>query len=507
MISLPSHPPPHAPEAEMALLGAIIIDRAVLDDVLPLLPSGDRFYAEAHAAIYDAMLRLHEAGRGGDLVALTDALRTSGHLEELGGVDYLVRLAEQTPSSASAPYYARTVADRHALRRMIDESAQNIHDCYSAGASHEEAASAIEVCEQRVFDAAEVMVSDGSSMGSASLSAMLDEAIATAEASEGCAITGVASGFADLDAMTAGLQPGEMIVIAARPSMGKTALALNLAEQIAFAGHAHVVPLSRGSQLRSPDSSSPDTPSSSASSAHSALKSSGPECPVAVFSMEMSRQAITQRMLCARAGIDSHRFRTNRMTKAEWTQAYDATEALRLAPLFIDDTPSLSIAGLRARARRMHRRHTIGCIIIDYLQLMTAAMSKGDGRQQEVSAISRGVKAIARDLGIPVIVLSQLNRQAEQREGHRPRMSDLRESGSIEQDADVVMLLHREDYYHVGDAEWAFENPDKVGVAELIIAKQRNGPTGVVTLTWDAASTRFRNHTPAGHGPPTRSAA
>jgi len=465
MTSSSSHPdrlPPHAPEAEMALLGAIIIDRAVLDDVIALIPSGDVFYAEAHAAIYDAMLRLHESGKGGDLVALTDALRTSNVLDDIGGVDYLVRLAEQTPSSAAAPYYAQLVADRAGLRGMIDASAQNIEDCFRVGASHDEATAAIESCEQRVFNAAETVVTGSSVMPS--LAVMLDEAVAQAEANEGQAITGLCTGLTDLDDIMSGFQPGELIILAARPSMGKTACAMTIADGIAFAGRSH-------SRTRK-----------------------DPACPVAFFSMEMSRAAIVQRMMCSRAGVDSHRFRTNRLRKEEFTRLYEATDVLRLAPIHIDDTPSLSIAGLRARARRMHRKNDIGCIIIDYLQLMTAAISKGDGRQQEVSAISRGVKAIARELNVPVLCLAQLNRLAEQREGHRPRMSDLRESGSIEQDADVILLLHREEYYHAGDREWASENPDKLGVAELIIAKQRNGPTGVVNLTWDATTTRFKNH-------------
>lgn len=440
----------------MALLGAIILMPEMIDEVIGIVPSGACFYAEAHGAIYDALLAQHEAHRGGDLVTLTQALRDHELLQPVGGVDYLVRLAGETPSGTNAPYYASIVAGTHALRRMIDVSAQNMHDCSRAGTTREEVADTIEACEQRVFDAAEAMVDGGAggavSGESVTLGALLDRTIAKAEASEGLTITGVATGFVDLDELTAGLQPGEMAVIAARPSMGKTAIGLNMAEQIAMGG-----------------------------------------TPVALFSMEMSREAIAQRMLCARAGIDSHRFRTNRMVTAEWSRAHAAAFELGAAPLHIDDTSSLSIAGLRARARRMHRRHKVGCIVIDYLQMMTAAVSRGDGRQQEVSAISRGVKAVARDLGIPVVVLAQLNRAAEQREGHRPRMSDLRESGSIEQDADVIILLHREEYYHVGDASWAFENPDKVGVAELIIAKQRNGPTGIVTLTWDAASTRFRD--------------
>jgi len=249
-----------------------------------------------------------------------------------------------------------------------------------------------------------------------------------------------------------------MVIIAARPSMGKTALALNIAENMAMAGHG-----------------------------------------VGVFSMEMSKQQLVQRLLCARSGIDSQRLRRNMLKDQEFRALMSACDELQDAPILIDDTPGLSLLQLRAKARRMAAKHSIKAVIIDYMQLMSTG-GRVESRQVEVSEISRGIKAMARELAMPVICLSQLNRAAESREGHRPRMSDLRESGSIEQDADVIMLLHREDYYHKDDPDWVDNNPDRMGVAELILTKQRNGPTGTIMLSWIAQSTRFRDY--AAGGPP-----
>jgi replicative DNA helicase len=280
-------------------------------------------------------------------------------------------------------------------------------------------------------------------------------------AGSGRTITGLSSGFFDLDEMTSGLQAGELLIVAARPSMGKTAFALNLAEQVAFGGQPHAP--------------------------------GGAQTPVGFFSMEMSRQSVTQRVLCAHSGVDSHKMRKNLLGKEDFSRLAQSCGQLAEAPIFIDDTPGLTVMLLRAKARRMVQQHRIRCLFIDYLQLMTAPSAAKESRQAEVSAISRGIKALARELEIPIVCLSQLNRGAEQREGHRPRMADLRESGSIEQDADVIMLLHREEYYHQHEPGWANENPDKCGVAEVIIAKQRNGPTGTVDLTWDASTTRFKN--------------
>ena len=282
---------------------------------------------------------------------------------------------------------------------------------------------------------------------------MLHEAIKQIEANEGRLITGVATGYPHLDELTSGFQNGEMIVIAARPSMGKTALALNIAENM----------------VRN-------------------------DIPVGIFSLEMSRQQLTQRLLSSRSQVSSHKIRRNTLSDNDMNAILGAANELMQVPLYIDDTPGLTIMQLRAKARRLKQKHDVGAIFVDYLQLMTSGR-RSESRQQEVSEMSRSVKALARELNIPVICLSQLNRAAEQREGHRPRMSDLRESGSIEQDADVVAMLHREAYYHLNDQAWIEANEDKVSLAELIIAKQRNGPTATMKLTWDNTCTRFYDWT------------
>jgi replicative DNA helicase len=455
--------PPNAPEAEMALLGSMILDPNVIDEVLQLVTSGDAFYSESHAAIFDAMRDLHARTQSGDLVQLAGMLKDGGVLDGIGGADYLASLAEQVPTAVNAVHYARIVRDKAQLRNLIDAAGQIIYDAYHAGEHEEDGGRAvIDNAERRVFEIAE----RNASMDDETLEELLNRTMDMLEANEGRVITGIATGYADLDEKTSGLQPGELLILAARPSMGKTALALNLAEQVAFGGSPYA--------------------------------EHGPSTPVGFFSMEMSKSALAQRLLCARAGVDSHRLRTNRLRKEDFQSLMEAAGMLSQAPLYIDDTPGLTVMQLRAKARRMVARHDVKCIFVDYLQLMSAPSSSRDGRQQEVSAISRGIKALARDLEIPIVCLAQLNRGAEQREGHRPRMADLRESGSIEQDADVIALLHREAYYHVGDNEWMTENEDKINLAELIIAKQRNGPTGVVKLTWEAQTTRFRTY--AGYG-------
>ncbi|TVQ33778.1 MAG: replicative DNA helicase [Phycisphaeraceae bacterium] len=452
--------PPTAPEAEMSLLGSLILDPGVASEVIGIVHSGGDFHSEAHAAIYDTLVQTYDLHQSGDLVQLVDALKSRGVLEEVGGADYLIQLAEAVPSAVNAPHYARIVAEKAKLRRLIDAAGQILYDAYHSGdLGPDGARDVLDKAERMIFDVAE----QSQSVDAQLLRDLLHEAMELLEANEGRAVTGVCTGYYRLDELTSGLQPGELLIIAARPSMGKTALALNLAEQVALSGGHNGAPAACG-----------------------------------FFSLEMSKQAVTQRIMCAKANVDSHLYRTNRLGEEHFRKLIAACGQLGEAPLYIDDTPGLTILQLRARARRMAAQHHIKCLFIDYLQLLTAPGSARESRQVEVSAISRGIKALARELNIPVVCLSQLNRGAEQREGHRPRMSDLRESGSIEQDADVIMLLHREEYYHQGEAEWLEENPEKEGLAELIIAKQRNGPTGVVELLWDAKTTRFKNH--AGRG-------
>ena len=440
--------PPHALEAEMSLLGAMLIDPRVVGDVIQIVPTGADFHRPAHGAIFHAMVQIWDRTATLDVVQLNQMLTDRGTLEDVGGTAYLVELAESSPTAAHAQEYARLVRDKSTLRELMRAAGEILAD--AQGTAHEPQ-QVLESAEQRIFAIAQRR--DGARFSS--LQELLDQTIKVIEDSEGKPFTGLPAGFAEFDEMTSGLQKGEMVILAARPSMGKTALALNMMENVAAAGH-----------------------------------------PVAMFSLEMGRQQLVQRMLCAKGGIDGQRLRRNMLRKEDYRALLGACESLQQCQVWIDDTPGLTLLSMRSKARRLKEQHGVGAIFIDYLQLMSSG-GRVESRQMEVSEISRGIKAMARELEVPVICLSQLNRAAEQREGHKPRMSDLRESGSIEQDADVVLMLHREEYYHQGDDDWIEANPDKRGLAELIVAKQRNGPTGVVRLTWDGRLTRFRDFTDA----------
>lgn len=450
--------PPHSPEAEMALLGSMILDPRVIGDVLSHVTAADDFYSESHASIFKVIVDVYDRHQSGDLVQIVETLRGMNSLDAVGGPEYLVRLAESVPSAVNAAHYAKIVADRGRLRKLIAAAGKIIYDAYHAGdLGPDGTREVLDRAEMEIFNIAE----RGESTDPQKLADILEDELRRLELLEGKGISGLSTGYTDLDAMLSGLQPSEMLIVAARPSMGKTALALNLAEQIALGGTSG---------------------------------RAGDSIPVAFFSLEMSRAAIAQRMLSARSGVDSHKLRKGHFSGSDFQRLFKACGELGDAPIFIDDTPNLTVLALRARARRMASQHGIKCIMIDYLQLMTAPSAARESRQVEVSTISRGIKALARELNVPVICLAQLNRGTEQRDGNKPRMSDLRESGSIEQDADVVMLLHREAYYHTQEEGWEDANPDKKNLAELIIAKQRNGPTGIVKLTWDASTTRFKNH-------------
>ncbi|MFI4916136.1 MAG: replicative DNA helicase [Phycisphaerales bacterium JB060] len=453
--------PPHAPEAEMALLGSIILDPYTLADVLPLVSVPEDFYRQSNATVFRVLKEVYEREPQADLNVVADRLRERNELEAIGGAAYLASLAEAVSTPNNAGLYARLVQTKSRLRKLIAAANQIVHEAMHAGQDEpEEARQLIDRAEQSIFEIAD----DDQSADIQKLEELLRaeyERIADRDAG---ATTGLKTGFTDLDEPLSGLQDGEMIIIAARPSMGKTALALNLAEQIAMGGATPFEP-------------------------------AGDErVPVGVFSLEMSKSSLVQRLISAYSGVDSHKLRTGQFSQDELVNRIrPACETLERAPLYIDDSPALSVTALRARARRMKQRFGIRCVVVDYLQLLTAPGAGRESRQVEVSTISRGIKAMARELELPVVCLAQLNRGSEQREGNRPRMSDLRESGSIEQDADVVLLLHREAYYHLSDPAWMEENEDRVNEAELIIAKQRNGPTGIVKLVWDNHTTRFKN--------------
>ena len=440
--------PPHAIEAEMSLLGSMLLEPQMLGDVMFIIKGGEDFYKPANGAIYDAMVELYDKHASIDIVQLNQSLADRAILDAVGGVNYLVELADAVPSAANAAHYARLVREKAMVRRLIEAAGDILYEAYH---SPDQAQLILDHAEQQIFE-----IAQGSQESTIeSLAELIKQTMAILEANEGKQLTGLPTGFAELDDLTAGFQRGEMIVIAARPSMGKTALALNIAEHMAMHGFG-----------------------------------------VGLFSLETSKQQVVQRMLCARSGIDSRKMRRNMLGPEEYRALMGACDDLLGAPIYVEDSPGLSLLQMRAKSRRMVAQHDIKVIFIDYLQLM-ASGGRVESRQLEVSNISRGIKAMARELNVPVVCLSQLNRSPEQREGHRPRISDLRESGSIEQDADVVAMLHREDYYHQGDDDWADTNQEKVGVAELIIAKQRNGPTGVVHLSWIASSTRFRDYSPA----------
>ncbi len=431
---------PESLAAEAAVLGSMIIDPECIGQVVGLL-GRDAFYRIEHQHIFDALAGLYERGVGIDAVLLRDELEKRGQLEAVGGVEYLARVMESVPSSANIAYYAGIVKDKMLLRELIQVATEILNEAYGdAGDTRQ----VLDEAERRIFAVTDKNISS-------SVVALKDLVTAVYELIEkrqGSHVTGLATGYHELDNLTCGLQGGEMIIVAGRPSMGKTSLALNIAEHIGLVEKA----------------------------------------PVAIFSLEMGKQQLAERFLCSVGEIESQKVRKGFLSTEHYQKLVEACGQLSQAPIFIDDTSALTPLELRAKARRLKNLHDIRCIVVDYLQLMSLGTSRIESRQQEITAISRYIKALARELNIPVVVLSQLNRAPEGREGHRPRMSDLRESGSIEQDADVVMLLHREDYYRRGEEDYQEDN-----TAELIIAKQRNGPTDTVKLVFREKITRFEN--------------
>jgi replicative DNA helicase len=432
---------PQAVEVEKAVLGAMMLDGASISRVVEVLGDASTFYQTAHRKIYAAILSLYERGEPADQVTITEELGSRGQLEDVGGPAYIASLAGEMATATNAEYHAKIVLERALRRRLIDASTQTVSECYE---ETEDVHEVIDRAEQRVFSIAENEIGKGIM----SVESVLPETFAAIERAHENpgALTGVTTGYTDMDEITAGLQPSEMIILAGRPSMGKTSLTLCMARNAAVKGKA----------------------------------------PVLFFSLEMSVQQLVQKLLCAEARVSSHRLRTGRLSDEEWQRLSAWTGKLAEAPIYIDDTPGISILELRAKSRRAKAEYDIGLIVIDYLQLMTTS-ERTDNREQEIARISRSIKGLAKELSIPIIACAQLSRAVESRPDKRPQLSDLRESGSIEQDADVVMFLYRPEVYAIPDEEG---NPQE-GVAEVILGKQRNGPTGSVFLHWLGDYGRF----------------
>jgi len=433
---------PESLAAEAAVLGSMIIDPQCIGEVVENL---DRtaFYRSEHQMIFDAVVVLYERNRGEaiDAVLLRDELEKRKQLDEIGGVEYIGKILDSVPSSANVAYYAGIVKDKQLLRETIAAASEILADAFDESG---ETSEKLDEAERRIFAVTDKRISGNA----VPVKDLVTRAYELIEKRDGKLVTGLATGYHELDDKTCGLQNGEMIIIAGRPSMGKTSIALNMAE--------HIGAIDR--------------------------------LPVAIFSLEMGRQQLAERFLCSIGEIDAQKVRKGMLSTEDYEKLQRACAELYEAPIYIDDTSTLTPLELRAKSRRLKSLYDIRCVMVDYLQLMHVGSGKVESRQQEITTISRYLKALARELNIPVVVMSQLNRSPEGREGHKPRMSDLRESGSIEQDADVVILLHREDYYHRGDKEYEPDNK-----ADLIIAKQRNGPTGSVELIFRERFTRFEN--------------
>ncbi|QQG67032.1 replicative DNA helicase [Desulfobulbus oligotrophicus] len=433
--------PPQNIEAEQAVLGAVLLQDKALLKIVELLTPND-FYRDAHKTIFAAMLALFEKREPHDLITVTGLLSDQRKLEEIGGASYLASLTDIVPLSGSLVHHAHIIRRKSILRRLIQTTSEVAARCYDA---QDDIETLVDEAEKTIFEIAH----SNKGQGFQSMSTVVPRAferITRLFDQEGN-ITGIATGYEEIDRMTAGLQPAELIVLAARPSMGKTALAMNIVQHVAVIN----------------------------------------KVAVAVFSLEMSNEALVLRMLCSLGHIDSQRIRTGKLHTNDWPKLTRATGMLSDAPIFIDDTAGLTVLEMRAKARRLKAEHNLGLVVVDYLQLMQGKNS-AENRAQEIADISRSLKAMAKELDVPVLALSQLNRSLENRTDKRPQLADLRESGAIEQDADVIMFIYRDEVYNRAD-----DNPNR-GIAEIIVGKQRNGPTGVVKLTFLGEYTSFENY-------------
>jgi len=430
--------PPQNIEAEKSVLGSMLIDEEAIGIAIEILDEA-WFYEESHRKIYRSILDLYNSHKNVDLITITDKLRNDGYLEEIGGVTYISTIIDFVPSSANVEHYAHIVKEKGILRKLISSANQIIMQSFE---TKERVEDVVDQAEKLIFEVAELkhkhQTIDIKDLVRASIE-NLDQLYRRKEH-----ITGIATGFEKIDHMTSGLQRADLIIVAGRPSMGKSALAVSIAENASIL-----------------------------------FKKA-----VAIFSLEMSKEQLVQRMLCSQARVDAHKVRSGFLSPSDWPKLTAAAGRLSESKIYIDDTPAISALELRAKARRLKANMGIDLIVLDYLQLMRGT-NKADSRQQEISDISRSLKALARELNLPIIGLSQLSRAVESRQDHKPQLSDLRESGAIEQDADVVLLLMREEYYNPTE--------ENKGVADLIIAKQRNGPVGTVKLSFIKEYMRFEN--------------
>ncbi len=436
--------PPNSIEAEQSLLGGLMLDHKSWDKVADVVTASD-FYRKDHRLIFAAIATLAESANPSDVVTVSEWLDNNNQLDEAGGLEYLATLANETPGAANARSYAKILRERSMLRSLITAGNEISGAAFSTDGRS--AAEIVDEAERLVFQIAESGARGKS--GFKALKEILPEAVDRIDLlhqSDGD-ITGISTGYTEFDKLTAGLQPGDLIIIAGRPSMGKTTLAVNIAENAAI----------------------------------------GSKVPTAIFSMEMPSQQLAFRMISSLGRVDQTHLRTGRFPDEDWSRINTAVQLMSEAPIFIDDTPGLSPMEIRARARRLQREHGLGLIVIDYLQLMTVPGNK-ENRATEISEISRSLKALAKELSVPVIALSQLNRSVEQRTDKRPVMSDLRESGAIEQDADLIVFIYREEVYN--------QDTPRKGIADIAIAKQRNGPIGDFPLTFVGRYTKFENWVP-----------
>lgn len=431
--------PPQNIEAEMAVIGSMLIEEDAISLVLEILRADD-FYKEPHRKIFSGIVKLYDQRKAVDLITLVESLKNDNVLEEVGGASYLAGLTNVVPTAANILHYAKIVKEKNILRQLINHATQIVTDAYQ---TEEDVNGVLDRAEKLIFRIADDRIGK---VGFTSIKDVIKDSIEAIDKlyQNKAHVTGVPTGFTDFDIKTAGLQPSDLIIIAGRPSMGKSALAINMVE---YASIAHKI-------------------------------------PVAFFSLEMSKEQLVQRLLCSHARVDAQKVRTGYLSAQDWPLLTAAAGKLSEAPIYIDDTPGISVLELRAKARRLKAHQDIKLLVLDYLQLMRGS-DNAESRQQEISEISRSLKALARELNVPIIAISQLSRAVESRTDHRPQLSDLRESGAIEQDADVVVLLMREEYYNATE--------QNKGLAEAIIAKQRNGPVGTVTLSFIKEFTRFEN--------------